>query len=136
VNTRSIRILNILIVGGVVLVGCIVYSGTRHQQPVPAQMPPIHPVDRGPVVNSIVGKFGEPDRDWSTAYDDPRPPMVTRFLVYKRERVKFLLMPEAGVSAPPPYKGWRLVGMLDADSGKPLKADVVLRRMATRVRAR
>src|SRR4051812_37483274 len=34
-------------------------------------------------VEALLRKFGKPDLDESTAHDVPRPPIVTRWLVYK-----------------------------------------------------
>lgn len=32
----------------------------------------------------FVSKYGKPDIDDSTQFDNPRPPIVTRWLVYKK----------------------------------------------------
>lgn len=71
---------------------------------------------------AVVSKFGSPDADDSTQYDKPRPPMVTRWVVFKKERVRAIFVPDAPTGSPPPYDGWKLVGFQDERSKQPLTA--------------
>src|ERR1035437_7025929 len=42
----------------------------------------------------IVARFGLPDKDDSTDYDAPRPPIPTRFMTYQKEHVRFIFVPD------------------------------------------
>ncbi len=53
---------------------------------------------------------------------------------YTKERVRFVLVPDAPVGQAPPYKHWLLLGITDPTNNKPLNADEVARRMAKRTR--
>jgi hypothetical protein len=64
-----------------------------------------------------LNRYGKPDRFSSTEKDKPRPPIPTRFLEYKTEGVRFVFVPDAPVSSPPPYKMWILVGAQDIRNG-------------------
>lgn len=83
---------------------------------------------------SIEARFGKPDRILSTENDKPRPPMVTMLVIYTKERVQFALLADAPMGAPPPYKGWLLVGIQDPATKRPLTSEEVQTRMKGRVR--
>jgi hypothetical protein len=60
--------------------------------------------------DQLIKNCGKPLMDDSTAYDSPRPPIVTRFIDYKVNgvRLKFIYVPGNGhVGDPPPYD-WHL----------------------------
>lgn len=86
-------------------------------------------VDSEELPHAIVQKFGKPDVDDTTAFDKHRPPLVTRWLIYRKQGVEFMLVPMAGVNEAPPYKGWKLLGTLDPRTKNPISAGEVLRRM-------
>lgn len=78
-------------------------------------------------------KYGKPDEDDSTEYDDPRPPVVTRLLSYHKEQLTIWFAPDAKVGAPPPYKGWRLTLFQDEVSKKYLSQDEAEKRLQKRL---
>lgn len=82
---------------------------------------------------SIAAKYGKPDRVTSSVNEKPRPPIVTQFLDYRRERVRFILIPDAPMGSPPPYKQWLLMGITDPTTNQPLKAAEIERRMQKRL---
>ena len=43
--------------------------------------------------SEIIKRLGKPDKDDSTEYDQPRPPVVTRWLDYTRQNVRVMLVP-------------------------------------------
>ncbi len=90
-----------------------------------ADFPTVHP-------DSVIAKYGKPDRIDSTEYDRPRPPIVTRALEYRKERVRFVFFPDAPVGSPPPYRSWKLMGMQDTRDNSVLSAGEVTRRMRSR----
>jgi hypothetical protein len=66
----------------------------------------------------LLRRCGKPDRDDSTAYDNPRPPIVTRFIEYRSKGLKIFYVADAQMGAPPPYSGWKLVGVIDIPANK------------------
>jgi hypothetical protein len=70
----------------------------------------------------IVAAYGPPDTDDSTAYDNPQPPLVTRWVEYKREGLKILMCPTGKLGGPPPYSGWKVVGYISTNEDKAISA--------------
>lgn len=83
-------------------------------------------------VSQFVCRFGKPDIDDSTENDRPRPPIVTRKLIYEKERVRAVYVPDARISDPPPYRRWKFIGFQDPDTNVVLSAQEVVRRMQAR----
>lgn len=81
---------------------------------------------------TIVAKYGPPDLSTTTEGAIPRPPVVTRFLDYRKEGVRFILVPDAPMGAAPPYAHWLLFAITDPITNKPLLADEVKKRLASR----
>lgn len=90
-----------------------------------ADFPSVHP-------DSIVSKYGKPDVVKSTEYDNPRPPIVTRMLEYRKESVRFVFFPDTKLGTPPPYSRWKMLGVQDPRDNSVLTAEEVLRRMRGR----
>jgi hypothetical protein len=70
--------------------------------------------------DQLIENCGKPLKDDSTAYDSPRPPIVTRFVDYKVNgiRLKFIYVPGNGhVGDPPPYD-WKLQMVANAKTNK------------------
>lgn len=70
--------------------------------------------------DQLIKNCGKPLKDDSTAYDSPRPPIVTRFVDYKVNgvRLKFIYVPGNGhVGDPPPYD-WKLQMVANAKTNK------------------
>lgn len=107
-----------------VLVAVFLVSGAAGKQP---DMPRVHPT-------TIIAKYGKPDRAQSTEDDKPRPPIVTRFLDYTKEKVRFVLVADVAIGQPPPYKHWLLFAVTDPTTNKRLPPDEVIRRMAVRTK--
>jgi len=80
----------------------------------------------------FTSKFGQPDQVKSSEYEKPRPPIVTKQLIYKKENVRVVYVPDAPVGSPPPYQGWKLLGFQDQKTNQVLKAEEVARRMEKR----
>jgi hypothetical protein len=79
----------------------------------------------------FVQKFGQPDLIDSTEYDNPRPPMVTKWLVYKKARVRASYAADS-LNSPPPYDKWTLIGFQDSITKKIIEPAEVVRRMKSR----
>jgi hypothetical protein len=81
--------------------------------------------------SEIIKRLGKPDRDDSTEYDQPRPPVVTRWLDYTRQNVRVMLVPANRVGDPPPYT-WKLMGFMDLARQQKISPDEVARRFGGR----
>lgn len=70
----------------------------------------------------LISRCGAPDKDDSTAYDTPRPPIPTRLITYKRAHLMFAYYPDdKKVGDPPPYT-WKLLGIKDTRTNTAVKA--------------
>jgi hypothetical protein len=75
-------------------------------------------------------RFGNADAQTTTAWDNPRPPLVTRTMTFNRHRLKVVMIADAPAGAPPPYKRWLLTGLLDPLTNEPLSADEIEKRLS------
>jgi hypothetical protein len=85
-------------------------------------------------VELFIAKYGPPDREDSTQHDSPRPPIVTRFLIYDAERVRAVYVPDAKVGTPPPYRRWKLMGFQDSQDNSVIRVADVDERLKNRKR--
>jgi hypothetical protein len=71
----------------------------------------------------LIYRCGKPDKDDSTAYDNPRPPIPSRLITYRKAHLMFAYIPGGGANLgdPPPYK-WEFVGVKDTRTNKPITA--------------
>ena len=70
----------------------------------------------------VRSRCGRPDSDDSTQNDRPRPPMVTRWFVYKKTHVKvFFIQADGHVGDPPPYR-WKFLAAADIRTKHPLSS--------------
>lgn len=67
----------------------------------------------------LLSRCGQPDVDDSTAYDNPRPPIPTRWIVYKKAGVQVMFVARGAMGSPPPYQ-WKLIGSQDRRTKQPL----------------
>lgn len=65
-------------------------------------------------------EYGPPDADESTAHDEPRPPIVTRYIEYRDVDVRVVFVPNAKLGAAPPYSGWKYAGAIAISNEKSL----------------
>ncbi len=74
----------------------------------------------------LLARCGQPSTDDSTENDNPRPPIPSRIIEYKKQRLRFMFIPggTAKLGDPPPYK-WKLIGITDMTATDPSKARVV-----------
>ena len=74
----------------------------------------------------LIARCGQPTSDDSTANDNPRPPIPTRIIEYKKQKLRFMFIPGGGatVGDAPPYK-WKLMGVTDMKAADPSQARVV-----------
>jgi hypothetical protein len=80
----------------------------------------------------FIAKFGPPDVDKSSENERPRPPIVTRQLIYIKENVRAVYVPGAPVGSPPPYRSWKLMGFQDQRTNEVLRPAEVVRRLEGR----
>jgi|SRR6266850_120731 len=74
----------------------------------------------------LIERCGRPSNDDSAENDIPRPPIPSRVVEYKKQRLRFLFIPggTAKLGDAPPYQ-WKLVGVTDMSSADPSTARVV-----------
>ena len=100
-------------------------SSTQSTQPVSTPSPTDD-------IGVLIAKYGAPDKGDSTAADNPRPPIVTRFLIYEAEHVRAVYVPDAKVGDPPPYARWKLVGFQDSRDNHVLDPSEIVERLKGR----
>jgi len=68
----------------------------------------------------LLSHCGTPFKDDSTAYDSPRPPMVTRFIEYKVKgtHLRFIYIPATGHPGDPPPYQWKLTMIANAKTNR------------------
>jgi hypothetical protein len=82
----------------------------------------------------LISNCGEPSKDDSTEYDQPRPIFPTRIIEYRAKKLRFIFAQGSGkVGDPPPYR-WKLFGATDMTSrdpsrARPVQPDEIARRM-------
>ncbi|HMN24378.1 MAG TPA: hypothetical protein PKE38_07755 [Ignavibacteriaceae bacterium] len=80
----------------------------------------------------FISKYGEPDQIKSSENEIPRPPILTKQLIYKKENVRAVYVPDAPVGSSPPYDKWKLLGFQDNRTNKVLQPEEVVRRLEKR----
>jgi hypothetical protein len=80
----------------------------------------------------VIKKYGVPDQIDTTEFDNPRPPMLSKILVYRKENVQFLFMSSALRGQASPVK-WMLVGASDPRDDSLLEVDEMEERMRGRL---
>ena len=80
----------------------------------------------------FISKFGLPDIDKSSENEKPRPPIITRQMIYEKEGVRAVYVPDAPIGTPPPYKSWKLMGFQDQRTNEVLKPSEVVKRLEKR----
>jgi hypothetical protein len=78
----------------------------------------------------LLSRCGRPDADISTENDSPRPPIPTRLIEYRKQRVKVVFVPggQARVNDPPPYQ-WKLMGVFDPKTKKTVNLTQAAKRL-------
>jgi hypothetical protein len=82
----------------------------------------------------FLASYGPPDERDSTENDHPRPPIVTKWIVYRNEHVRATYVPDARLGDPPPYERWKLVAFQDTGTNAVLRPADVARRLRGRQR--
>lgn len=82
----------------------------------------------------FISRFGPPDEEISSEDEKPRPLIVTRQLIYKKENLRAAYRADAKIGSPPPYKNWKLMGFQNHTTDQPIPADEVVKLMAHRDR--
>ena len=74
----------------------------------------------------LIARCGQPTSDDSTDYDNPRPPIPTRIIEYRSQKLRFMFIPgkNSNLGDPPPYT-WKLLGVTDMKAADPSRARVV-----------
>lgn len=84
----------------------------------------------------FISRYGPPDSEQSSENEVPRPPIVTRWLIYQKENIRAVYFPDAPVGSPPPYKKWKLIGFQHHTTNEVIRPAEVVRLMAHRDRTK
>jgi hypothetical protein len=104
----------ILIVFMAILGTCSRSPETATSQSVPpASIPVVAPQSPDDDLSLFISKYGQPDQIKSSENEHPRPPIVTKQLIYKKENVRAVYVADVLVGTPPPYDKWKLLGFQD-----------------------
>ena len=128
-SRRRASLLTVVVLTIAFLAGCS--SGTGRSADDNSITPRVDQVAPGDDLTLFLSRYAPPDSDDTTAYDSPRPPLVTRWLVYKHEGVRVIYLANGEVGDPPPYT-WKFIGFTDDQTHEPIAADEALRRLADR----
>ena len=80
----------------------------------------------------FISRYGKPDAVKSSENEKPRPLIVTRELLYKREGVKAVYFANVPVGTPPPFSKWTLMAFEDTRTSKVIPPNEVVGRMKAR----
>ena len=79
----------------------------------------------------LLGRFGKPTTDTSSARERPRPAIVTRIVTYKAQNVRAIYRADVAVGAAmPKVVPWKLIGFTDPTANTQLRAEDAIRRLA------
>lgn len=84
----------------------------------------------------FTSRYGPPDSEQSSENEVPRPPIVTRWLIYQKENIRAVYVPDASVRSPPPYKKWKLFGFQNHATNEVIRPEEVVKLMAHRDRTK
>jgi hypothetical protein len=139
-RTRRLTYDIAIVVGVVACVAVMLWTQSQLPTPIASQPTPRRgvfvPTEIPKTLAVTLDRYGPPDQDYSAEDETPRPPMVTRLLTYRAERVRLIYMPtDFTFGMPPPYRnGWVLVSALDHLASKAISSQEAARRLAGRAR--
>jgi hypothetical protein len=114
-----------------VIVALVAFRGpSKPQKPQIVYGPSLGRTD-GDDLDSFLWFYGYPDAEETTEHDNPRPPMVSRFLIYRNEKVEMAYPAEFPFGSKLPHV-WTCVGALDSETQKAIDADEAFRRLKGR----
>jgi hypothetical protein len=71
---------------------------------------------QGQSIAVVLQRCRQADSDESSQHEQPRPPLVTRRLVFHGEAIRLVYVADAPFGDPPPYSDWKLVGAIRTDT--------------------
>ena len=70
----------------------------------------------------LIYRCGTPDTVLDTSEDNPRPPIPSRLLTYRKARLKLVYIPSDPIDKPPPYH-WKFMGVIDTRTNNAVTPD-------------
>lgn len=70
----------------------------------------------------LIYRCGKPDKVLDTSWDNPRPPIPSRLLTYRKAHLKIAYLPSGAIGEPPPYH-WKFMGLIDTRNNSAVSAD-------------
>jgi hypothetical protein len=124
---RTLLKVVVVLFGLFILLAIIGSLGDNHTAPTADSQRNALPLGVTDDASLLVARCGQPSSDDSTAYDNPRPPIPSRTIEYRKQKLRFLFVPGFGATMgdSPPYR-WKLVGTTDMTASDPSKARVVM----------
>lgn len=108
-----------------VAAGCVFMVANSSHQPTNSTVP--EPVNAKDDLDLFLKRFGAPDVDTSSLHERPRPQIVTRFLTYKKEKVKVVyFMGNDG--------SWKFMSFIDPKTNKVVRPAEAVARLKDRDR--
>jgi hypothetical protein len=115
------------------LIGCfatLCWIGASGCDSTPTPTPSAHTDSQGREVPAwvtndaelLVYRCGPPDKVLDTSEDDPRPPIPSRILTYRKAHLKIAYIPTGQMGEPPLYH-WKLMGLIDTRTNTAVRAD-------------
>lgn len=107
-----------------VVIICMALSGCEPTSSAPAHNDSQGQPQPASVTNDaelLVYRCGTPDVILDTSYDNPRPPIPSRILTYRKAHLKIAYLPDAPMGDPPPYH-WKILGVIDTRNNKAISA--------------
>ena len=80
----------------------------------------------------FISRFGAPDSTYSSEFEQPRPAVVTKWLIYEEENVRVVYVPDASVGDSPPYDTWKFMGFQDHKTNEVMEPSTAVERLAER----
>lgn len=84
----------------------------------------------------FISKYGPPDSEISSEDEVPRPPFVSRQLIYERENLRVVYLADAPMGSPPPYEKWKLMGFQNHKTDEVIEPAEAVRLLKGRERKR
>lgn len=77
----------------------------------------------------FISRYGTPDLEQSSENEVPRPPIVTKWLIYKKENIRAVYVPDTPIGSSPPYKKWKQVGFQNHKTNEVIGPEEVVKLM-------
>ncbi len=85
-------------------------------------------------LSNFLSRYGNADLVKTDQFDKPPPPIPTRTLIYRKQNVRAVFVPDASIGAHPPYKKWKLLYFADEKTTRHISSKEAEKRLRKRLR--